>query len=121
MVANAEEATEVTLRVVDLAGHFSPAAHEHIKKYAQSFVSFEPVLGLLYSNVEGRGSWSLAAFGQATVDEMVRMYSKFGAVVCYQIDGIRFIVPQLAHIEELDSGMFDFVGERLYRRIPDAS
>lgn len=105
-------------RVVDLGARFTPAARERIDAYRQSFVSFEPVLGLLYSNVSGEPSWSLAALGQATVDELVSMYSSFGAVVCYDIDGVPVVVPQLAHIELLDSGTLDFVGDRLHRTPP---
>ena len=120
MVANIEP-PDTQVRVVDLAARLTPAARERIEAYLDSFVSFEPVLGLLYSDVSGQGSWSLAAFGQATVDELVRMYGSFGAVVCYDIDGIRAIVPQLAHIEKLDSGVLDFQGNRLCRMVPDAS
>ena len=108
-------------RVVDLGASFAPAARERINGYLQSFVSFEPQLGLLYSDAGGQPSWSLAALGKTTVDELVTMYSKFGAVVCYDIDGINVVVPQLAHIELLDSGTLDFVGDRLQRIPPDAS
>lgn len=108
-------------RVVDLGARFTPAARERITAYQNSFVSFEPVLGLLYSEVGGQPSWSLAALGQTTVDELIRMYSSFGAVVCYDIDGIAVVVPQLAHIDLLDSGTLDFVGDRLQRTPPDAS
>ena len=89
-------------RVVDLGARFAPAARERISDYLQSFVSFDPVLGLLYSDVEGQPSWSMAALGKATVDELVTMYSSFGAVVCYAIDGISVVIPQLALIEMLD-------------------
>ncbi|MBT8422175.1 MAG: hypothetical protein HKN56_06205 [Gammaproteobacteria bacterium] len=108
-------------RVVDLGGRFTPAARERINDYLHSFVSFEPQLGLLYSEVGGQPSWSLAALGKATVDELVTMYSSFGAVVCYDIDGISAVVPQLAHIEMLDSGTLDFVGDRLQRVAKDTS
>lgn len=108
-------------RVVDLGGRFTPAARARITDYMQSFVSFEPVLGLLYSDVSGQGSWSIAALGQQTVDELIKMYGGFGAVVCYDIDGMRAVIPQLAHIDELDSGMLDFVGNRLVRCVPNES
>ena len=121
--AMAEDSEVVTRapRVVDLGARFTPAARERIDAYRQSFVSFEPVLGLLYSDVDDEPSWSLAALGQATVDELVAMYSSFGAVVCYDIDGISVVVPQLAHIELLDSGTLDFVGDRLHRSPPEKS
>lgn len=117
----ADAATAPQVRVVDLGARFTPAAKERIDHYLASFVSFEPVLGLLYSDTAGPGSWSIAAFGQQTVDELIKMYSSFGAIVCYDIDGIRAIVPQLAHIDELDSGTLDFVGDRLVRCVPDQS
>lgn len=108
-------------RVVDLGARFAPAARERVTEYLHSFVSFEPVLGLLYSDVGCQPSWSLAALGKGTVDELVAMYSSFGAVVCYEIDGISVVVPQLAHIEMLDSGTLDFVGDRLQRIPPGDS
>ncbi len=116
MAASNEEIVERQPRVVDLGARFTPAAREHIRAYLESFVSFDPILGLLYSDADGTGSWSLAALGAATVDEMVTMYGKFGAVVWYDIDGIRLVVPQLAHIEKLDSGLLDIDNGRLVRR-----
>ncbi len=101
-------------RVVDLGAKFSPAARERVESYLRSFVSFEPMLGLLYSDIENPPSWSLVALGKSTVDELVKLYGSFGAVVCYDIDGISVIVPQMAHIEQLDSGTLDFVGDRLH-------
>ena len=116
-----QDTQATNVRVVDLAARFTPAAHERIQAYLDSFVSFEPLLALLYSDASGEGSWSLAAFSQATVDEMVKMYGGFGAVVCYDIDGVRAVVPQLEHIEQLDSGVLDFRDDRLCRTAPDAS
>ena len=120
-MAEEQAATPVQVRVVDLGGRFAPAARERINEYLQSFVSFKPVLGLLYSDVSGHGSWSIAAFGQQTVDELVKMYGSFGAAVCYDIDGFRAVVPQVAHIDELDSGLLDFTGNRLTRVPPNQS
>ena len=118
-MTDAQAKTPVQVRVVDLGGRFAPAARERINQYLQSFVSFEPTLGLLYSDVSGEGSWSIAAFGRETVDELVKMYGSFGAAVCYNIDGFRAIVPQVAHIDELDSGVFGFDGNRLTRILPE--
>jgi hypothetical protein len=120
MVAESE-AVERQPRVVDLGARFTPAARERIENYLHSFVSFDPTLGLLYSDLEEPPSWSLVALGQTTVDELVKMYGSFGAVVCYDIDGVAVVVPQLAHIELLDSGSLDFSGDRLFRRPPDGS
>ena len=111
--------TERQPRVVDLGARFTPEARERIETYRRSFVSFEPRLGLLYSDAGDQPSWSLAAFGEETVRELVDMYGSFGAVVCYDIDGVDMIVPQLAHIELLDSGTLEFVGDRIHRRGPD--
>jgi len=121
MTANDTEVVERQPRVVDLGAKFAPAARQRIEAYLSSFVSFEPHLGFLYSDIDGQPSWSLAALGKATVDELVTMYSSFGAVVCYDIDGIDVVVPQLAHIDMLDSGTLDFVGERLQRQPPGES
>lgn len=115
MTADAEM-TERQPRVVDLGARFTPEARERIDTYRRSFVSFEPRLGLLYSDAGDEPSWSLAAFGEETVRELVDMYGSFGAVVCYDIDGVDVIVPQLAHIELLDSGTLHFVGDRIHRR-----
>ncbi len=117
MAANSD-VVEPQPRVVDLGASFAPAARERIDAYLQSFVSFEPVLGLLYSDAGASPSWSLIAFARTTVNELVKMYSGFGAVVCYDIDGVAVIVPQIAHIEQLDSGTLDFVGDRLQRTPP---
>jgi len=121
MDKNESRATPIEVRTVELGGRFTPAAREHILQYLQSFASFEPSLGLLYSNVSGSGSWSVAAFGQQTVDELIKMYSRFGSAVCYDIDGLSAVVPQVAHIDELDSGILDFHGNRLIRLPPDDS
>lgn len=120
-MAEAELAAPAQVRVVELGGRFAPQARERIQQYLQSFVSFEPVLGLLYSDVAGQGSWSIAAFGQQTVDELTRMYGSFGAAVCYKIDGLQAVIPQVAHIDELDSGVLDFSGNRLICMPPDQS
>jgi hypothetical protein len=120
-MSGAELAPPVQVRVVELGGRFAPQARERIQQYLQSFVSFEPVLGLLYSDVSGQGSWSMAAFAQQTVDELTKMYGSFGAAVCYNIDGLQAVIPQVAHIDELDSGVLDFAGNRLVRVPPAQS
>jgi hypothetical protein len=110
------DAVQRAPRTESLGARFTAAAREHIEHYLHSFVSFEPVGGLLYSTANGEGSWSVAAFGQATVDELVEMYGRFGAVVYYDIDGILLVIPQLAHIEQLDSGVLDIADGRIVRR-----
>ena len=98
-----------------LDGHFSPAARERIDTFLASFVSFKPTLALLYGDAGGSesGSWSMQVVSPDIVDELAHIYSGFGAVVCYKLDGMRVLVPQLAHIEELDTGMLEFSGDRL--------
>lgn len=115
------EISERQPRVVDLGARFTPEARERIEAFRRSFVSFEPRLGLLYSNVGDEPSWSLTAFGEQTVRELMNMYGSFGAVVCYDIDGVDVIVPQLAHIELLDSGTLEFQGDRICRREADVT
>ena len=104
-------------RVATLKGHLTPAARERIAGFLGSFRSFEPTLGLLYGDLEGRvagrPSWSIMALAPRVVDELVEMYGSFGAVVTYELDGFRVIVPQLGHIAELDGVTLDFTGNRL--------
>ena len=102
---------------VKLDARFSAAAKQRIEAYLQSFVCFQPTLGLLYGEVPpggGKGSWSIAAFDPLIVADSVAMYANFGAAVCYEIDGIKTFIPQLAHIVELDGALLDFRGDRLY-------
>ena len=106
-----------SVRVASLGATFSPLARERITEYLHSFVSFKPTLGLLYGAIppdgSSKGSWSLTAYGAQTVDEMVELYAGFGSVVCYDLDGIRVCIPQLAHVDELEFGVLEFVGDRL--------
>ena len=111
------EQAEKTVRVFQLETRFTPEARARIESFLQSFVSFEPVLGLLYGDLpadgSGKGTWSIAALGRQTVDDMIEMYARFGAVICYDIDGIQVVVPQIGHINELEAGVLDFAGDRL--------
>lgn len=111
-------------KLVRLEAIFAPDAHDKIQTYLRSFVSFEPTLGLLYGAETapgaGDGSWSIAALDQATVNEMIEMYANFGAVICYDISGIRVVIPQIAHIDKLETGRLDFVDNRLHR-VPDST
>ena len=115
------EQPEKVIRTVRLDTRFTPEARERIVKFMQSFVSFKPVLGLLYGDVpadgSAKGTWSIAALGQQTVDDLIEMYAGFGAVICYDIDDIQVVVPQIGHINELESGVLEFSGDRL-RLIP---
>ncbi len=108
-----------------LKGKFSPAAKQRIADFLASIRSFEPTLGLLYGDVAGvvagRPSWSITAFAPATVAEMTDMYASFGAVVTYDLDGFRVLVPQMAHIGELDGGVLDFKDNRLILTAPSAA
>ena len=108
--------------IATLKGRFAPAARERIQSYLASFRSFEPTLGLLYGDlagaVAGGPSWSIAAFGPQTVADMVRMYAGFGAVVCYEFDGIRILVPQMGHLSKIEGAELDFRGSRLVTNPP---
>ena len=104
------------VEVAPLGASFTPEARQRISDYLHSFVSFEPTLCLLYSHksVNGsNGSWSVAAYGSQTVNEMVEMYAGFGSIVLYDLDGLDVLVPQLAHIADLESGTLGFVGDRI--------
>ena len=105
------------VEVVPLGATFSPQARERVNHFLHSFESFIPTLGLLYGALlpddSGKGSWSMTALGSQTVEEMVSMYAGFGSVVCYELDGIRVVIPQLARIGELESGVLEFVGDRI--------
>lgn len=113
-----ESAIPLPPQIAQLRGRFTPAAKQRVQEYLDSFRSFEPTLGLLYGNVGVEPSWSLTAFAPATVDDMMEMYGSFGAVVCYELDGFRVLVPQMSHIGQLDDGELDFTDNRL-RRIAD--
>ncbi len=114
MTKHAEESGKA-VRMVQLDTRFTPEARERVLQFLRSFVSFEPVLGLLYGNAssDGPGTWSLTALGRQTVDDMIEMYSGFGAVICYDIDGIQTVIPQIGHINELEAVVLEFCGDRL--------
>ena len=101
--------------VGQLAGRFSPQARRRVQDYLASFRSFDPVLVLLYGNSNGTepGTWSMQAISTDMLCEMSRMYASFGGIVCYELDGVRVVVPQLAHIAELNRGVLSFSGNRL--------
>ena len=85
------EQPEKVIRTVRLETRFTPEARERIVKFMQSFVSFKPVLGLLYGDVPAdgaaKGTWSIAALGQQTVDDLIDMYAgeadQIGALAAY--------------------------------------
>lgn len=111
-------------QVAPLKGKFTPAAKQRIEEFLASFHSFEPTLAFLYGDMDGkvagRPSWSIAAFGERTADDMIEKYASFGAVVCYELDGLRVLVPQMSRLSELDGGTLDFVGNRLCAAPPSA-
>jgi hypothetical protein len=117
MCTAADDLSTHMSRAAPLRGQLSAAAHDRISQFLASFDTFEPTLGLLYGDlagvVAGRPSWSITALAPATVADLVTMYAAFGALVCFELDGQRVIVPQLAHVAELDGGMLEFVGNRL--------
>jgi hypothetical protein len=108
-----------------LKGTFAPSTKQRISKFLQSFSSFEPTLALLYGDLEGKvagkASWSITAIGPRTVDDMIELYGSFGAVVCYELDGFKVLVPQTAHIAELDGGMLEFKATRLIPVVPSSA
>ena len=108
-----------------LKGTFAPSTKQRISKFLQSFSSFEPTLALLYGDLEGKvagkASWSITALGPRTVEDMIELYGSFGAVVCYELDGFRVLVPQTAHIAELDGGVLEFKATRLLLATPSSA
>jgi len=111
--------TDETLEpeVARLKGRFTPEAKQRISEFLDSIETYEPTLGLLYGDVDGKvtgePSWSITAFDPLTVDDTVAMYAGFGAVVCYEMDGFRVMVPQMSHVAKLDEGVLEFVDKRL--------
>ncbi|MGI9290359.1 MAG: hypothetical protein ACR2QG_03670 [Gammaproteobacteria bacterium] len=109
-----------TPEIGSLNGKFTPAAKTRINEYQSSFETFEPTLGLLYGDIEGvvtgKPSWSLAAFDSRSANDTIEMYSSFGAVVLYELDGFTFLIPQISHIKELNSRKIEFVNNRLRPR-----
>ena len=108
-----------------LGTRLSPAARQQIVEFLQLFQSFEPTLALLYGGRQPdgsvAGSWSITAYGPEIVNDLIQMYGGFGAAVCYEIEGIKVVVPQIAHIGELESGQLDFVAGRLCAIPPKVS
>ena len=111
------------IEYVQLDTRFTDQARDRINEFLGSFESFEPTLGLLYGDVqaESKGSWSMVAYGRQTVDDIVEMYAAFGSVVCYDLDGIHAVIPQIAHIDELETAELEYVGGRLRPLPPQAS
>jgi len=111
------EASITHVEIAPLGVVFSPQTRERVNKFLQSFESFEPTLGLLYGDIKpdgsGQGSWSLVAYGPQTVNEMTEMYAGFGSIVCFDLDGLDVVIPQIARIGELESGVLEFVDDRL--------
>ena len=111
------EASITHVEIAPLDVVFAPQARERVNKFLQSFESFEPTLGLLYGDIQpngsGQGSWSLVAYDPQTVNDMISMYAGFGSIVCFDLDGIDVVIPQIARVGELESGMLDFDGDRL--------
>ena len=124
MTAEITEEKTILPQSAPLKGKFTPAAKQRITDFLAGIRSFEPTLCLLYGDVQGvvagRPSWSITAFAPATVAEMTEMYASFGAVVSYELDGFRVVVPQMAHIAELDTGTLDFKDNRLVQTVPAA-
>ena len=125
MTAEITDENRVVPQAASLQGKFAPSAKERIAAFLANVHVFEPTLGLLYGDTEGVvagcPSWSLIAYPPEIVSEMMDMYASFGAVVAYEMDDFRVVVPQMSHIALLDSGTFDFVGDRLIALTPAAN
>jgi len=114
---NAKAGDKAQTELVRLKGLFTPAAKQRINEFLASFETFVPTLALLYGNqtpnITDKAPWSLMAINEQLLADTVELYARFGAVVCYELDGFKVIVPQIAHISGLDSGTLEFKGDRL--------
>jgi hypothetical protein len=112
-----EASADTNAQTGSLKGRFAPAAKQRITDFLESFETFEPTLGLLYGDLEGDvaggPSWSMTAFDPRTVEDTLAMYASFGAVVRYELDGFDVLIPQVSHAKELDSGVLDFIDNRI--------
>lgn len=104
-------------QTVSLKAVLTPAAKKRITEFLNSFESFEPMLGLLYGDLDGvvagEPSWSMTAYDPRTVEDTVEMYASFGAVVRYELDGFQVLIPQMAHVADLEGTKLDFVDNRI--------
>jgi len=93
------------------------SARQTIQQFLDSFVSFEPTLGLLFGEVspsdDASGSWSLCAYDSQTAGELIESYERFGASVCFDLDGFRVLIPQLARVPLLRGVELDLVENRI--------
>jgi hypothetical protein len=110
--------TDSVADVRKLGGRFSPPAREFVEARLALIKSYVPTVGLLYgvdpALEEGRGSWSVAAYAQETVADLVNFYGRFGAKVCFELDGMRVVIAQIGHLKQLDSGLLELRHNRLW-------
>jgi hypothetical protein len=105
-------------QVRQLGACFSPAAREHVEARLGAIKGYEPTLGLLYGvdpeRSDGAGSWSTVALADETIADLVATYARFGADVRFELDGLTVVVAQIGHLKQLDSGVLELRGNRLW-------
>ena len=103
-----------------LGARLTPAARQHIDATLGAIGSFVPTLGLLYGNnhvaADTAGSWSVIAYSDENVQELVDFYGQFGAAVCFELDGYKVVVPQIGHLQQFESGVLDMRDNRLWHQ-----
>ncbi len=103
-----------------LGATLTPEARAYIDARLGAIVSFEPAPGLLYGNQHtmpnAQGSWSLIAYSEENVRELADFYGQFGAEVCFELDGLKVVVPQIGRLDQLDSGSLQLRDQRLWQR-----
>jgi hypothetical protein len=101
-----------------LGARFSKAAREHVENCLGAISGYAPTLGLLYgvdpNLAGGAGSWSAVALADETVADLTTTYGKFGARVCYELDGLPVVIAQIGHLKQLDSGVLELRDNRLW-------
>ena len=113
-------ASEPTPELRRLGAQLTPTAREHIDANLDAIRSFVPTLGLLYGNnhaaADSAGSWSVIAYSDENVQELVDFYGQFGAAVCFELDGYKVVVPQIGQLQQLESGLVDMRDNRLWHQ-----
>jgi hypothetical protein len=99
-----------------LGVRLAPEARRFVDEYLAAVRTFEPTLGLLYGNghaAEATGSWSVIAYSDAAVQELVEFYANFGASVRFELDGVPVVIPQIGRAGKLNSGVLEMRDNRL--------
>ena len=101
-----------------LGAQYESDARQQVETFLNGITMYTPTLGLLYGispdDSNSEGSWSLIAYGDKNVAELTATYERFGAAVCFDLDGIPTVIPQIGHARKLQSGVLEFKNNRLW-------